>query len=37
LLCVFVAGVVGGATVNKRIFFVQGAPALAALLLLLAS
>ena len=30
--CVFVAGCYGGYSVNKRIFFVQGAPALAALL-----
>jgi putative membrane protein len=26
--CVVIAGIVGGATVNKRIFFVQGVPAL---------
>ena len=31
LACVFVAGIVGGASVNKRIFFVQGLPALLAL------
>jgi putative membrane protein len=30
--CVFVAGIVGGLTVNKRIFFVQGVPALLGLL-----
>ncbi len=34
LACVVVAGVVGGATVSPRIFFVQGLPALLALLLL---
>lgn len=32
--CVFVAGVFGALSVNKRIFFVQGLPALLALLLL---
>lgn len=31
LVCVFVAGIVGGYSVNKRIFFVQGVPALLAL------
>jgi putative membrane protein len=33
--CVFVAGIVGGMTVNKRIFFVQGMPALVGLGLVL--
>ncbi|HEX6706460.1 MAG TPA: DUF1304 domain-containing protein [Albitalea sp.] len=32
LACVVVAGVFGAATVNKKIFFVQAVPALAALL-----
>lgn len=36
LACVCVAGVVGGLTVGKRIFFVQTVPAAAALLALLA-
>ena len=31
LSCVFVAGAYGGATVNKRVFFLQGVPALIAL------
>lgn len=31
--CVAVAGIYGGWTVNKRIFFLQGVPALAALVL----
>lgn len=31
--CIVIAGLVGGATVNKRIFFVQSVPALAALIL----
>ena len=35
LLCVIVAGVVGAATVNKRIFWVQGLPAVIALALVL--
>ena len=34
LLCVIVAGVYGAATVNKRILFVQAAPAALALILL---
>jgi putative membrane protein len=33
LVCVVVAGVYGAATVNRRIFFVQAAPALVALVL----
>ena len=37
LLCVIVAGVVGAATVNKRIFWVQALPAAIALALVLAS
>lgn len=37
LVCVCVAGVVGGLTVGKRIFFVQTVPAAAALLALFAS
>jgi putative membrane protein len=37
LLCVIVAGVVGAATVNKRILWVQALPALIALGLVLAS
>lgn len=28
LSCVFIAGIVGGLSVNKRIFFIQGLPAL---------
>ena len=36
LACVIVAGVYGGATVNRRIAFVQAVPALLALLLVLA-
>ena len=32
LLCVITAGLVGAATVNKRIFFVQSLPALIALI-----
>ena len=31
LSCVFIAGAYGGATVNKRVFFLQGMPALVAL------
>ena len=31
LFCVFIAGVFGGFTVSRRIFFIQGLPALAAL------
>lgn len=34
LACVFVAGVVGAFTVTKRIFYIQGTPALVALILL---
>lgn len=34
LTCVIVAGIYGAATVNRRIFWVQAAPALLALLLL---
>jgi putative membrane protein len=34
LLCVLIAGIYGGYTVNKRIFFIQGMPALIALALL---
>ena len=37
LACVIVAGVYGGATVNKRIVFVQAVPALVALALVLAA
>lgn len=37
LVCVCVAGVVGGITIGKRIFYVQTVPAAAALLALLAS
>ncbi|RYZ85087.1 MAG: DUF1304 domain-containing protein [Proteobacteria bacterium] len=37
LVCVVIAGVVGGLTVNKRIFFVQGVPALLALALAVVS
>jgi putative membrane protein len=36
LTCVFLAGVYGGLTANKLIFFIQGLPALLTLLLLLA-
>ncbi len=32
LACVLIAGIYGAATVNKRIFFVQGLPALLALI-----
>ena len=32
LACVIIAGIYGGATVNKRIFFFQALPALAALI-----
>lgn len=35
LTCVFIAGAYGGATANKRIFFVQGVPALLSLGLVL--
>jgi putative membrane protein len=35
LSCVFIAGIVGAVSVNKRIFFVQGLPAFLALVLLL--
>lgn len=34
LACVFIAGVVGGATASRSIFLVQGLPALLALVLL---
>jgi putative membrane protein len=34
LICVIVAGVVGAATVSKRIFFIQSTPAAVALLVL---
>lgn len=34
LLCVVIAGIVGGATVNRRVFFVQAGPAIAALVAL---
>ena len=34
LSCVVVAGIVGAATVNKRIFFVQSTPALVGLIVL---
>ena len=34
LFCVFLAGVYGGISVTKRIFFIQGLPALVALVLL---
>jgi putative membrane protein len=37
LACVIVAGVYGGATVNKRIVYVQAVPALVALALVLAA
>ena len=37
LACVIVAGVYGGATVNRRIVFVQAVPALIALVLVLAA
>lgn len=33
LSCVIVAGIWGGITVNKRIFFIQGVPAIIALVL----
>jgi putative membrane protein len=36
LLCVVVAGIYGGHSVNKRIFFLQGVPALIALILVVA-
>jgi putative membrane protein len=36
LACVIIAGMFGAATVNRRIFWIQSAPALLALLLLLA-
>lgn len=32
LICVILAGIAGGATVGKKIFFVQGIPALIALI-----
>lgn len=35
LICVVIAGIFGGATVSKRIYFVQAAPALITLILLL--
>lgn len=35
--CVVVAGIVGALTVSRRIFYVQGVPALAALLFLILS
>lgn len=35
LLCVIVAGIVGAATVNRRIFWVQGLPAVIGLALIL--
>ena len=37
LSCVIVAGIYGGATVNKRIFIVQAIPALIALTLAFAA
>ncbi len=37
LVCVIVAGVYGGLTVSKRILYLQGGPALLALLTLLAT
>lgn len=37
LICVFVAGVYGGMTVSRRIFFVQAVPAILALATLAAS
>lgn len=37
LSCVIVAGVVGGVTVHKRIFYAQATPAIAALLVLIFS
>ena len=37
LACVIVAGLVGGATVNRKILFVQAIPGIIALALLLAS
>jgi len=37
LACVVVAGVFGALTVNRKIFFVQAVPALAALLALAAA
>jgi len=33
LCCVFIAGIVGGLSVNKRIFLIQGMPALITLIL----
>lgn len=36
LTCVFVAGIYGGATVSKKIFLIQGAPAFVGILLWLA-
>jgi putative membrane protein len=35
LSCVVIAGIYGGITANKKIFFIQGLPALVALLLVL--
>lgn len=37
LICVVVAGVFGAATVNRRIFFVQGVPAIVGIALLMLS
>ncbi len=37
LACVIAAGILGGATANRRIFYVQGLPAILTLLLLWAS
>jgi putative membrane protein len=34
LSCVVIAGIVGGMTVNRRIFFIQGLPAILALLVI---
>lgn len=35
LMCVVSAGILGGCTVNKRIFYIQSGPAIAALITLL--
>lgn len=35
LICVFIAAVFGGATVGRKIFWIQGLPALAALFLIM--
>jgi putative membrane protein len=35
LICIFIAGVYGAATVSKRIFFVQSVPAIAGILSIL--